>query len=92
MRIVLITLLILTLVGCQSGSINKRLSRLEQQMSSKAYLEIEQSVAQLGNEVRNLRGELEQQAFQLKQLRKAPIISRGSYFEASRLRGCLSKV
>lgn len=67
MRIIVSVFFTLILASCQSGSINKRLSRLEQQMSSKAYVEIERSLDQLRNEVRDIRGEIEQQTFQLQQ-------------------------
>ncbi|MCH9697197.1 MAG: tol-pal system protein YbgF [Gammaproteobacteria bacterium] len=66
--IVICALFVTGITDCLADSVKDRLSRLEQKLSSKAYLEVWQSVEQLRNELRELRGEIEQQSHQLQQL------------------------
>ncbi len=68
MRICTVIFLLLATTTSYADSVKDRLSRLEQKLSSKAYLEIWQSVEQMRNEIRELRGELEQQSYQLQQI------------------------
>lgn len=68
MRFIFIILLVSVSASSHADSVKDRLTRLEQRLSSKAYMEIWQSVEQLRNEMRDLRGEIEQQSFQLQQI------------------------
>ncbi|MEE9344836.1 MAG: tol-pal system protein YbgF [Methylococcales bacterium] len=65
MRIITTILLALLVTSSYADSDDDRLTRLEQRLSSKAYMDMWQLLDQLRNEMRNLRGEIEQQSFEL---------------------------
>jgi tol-pal system protein YbgF len=54
----------------QNDTITTRLDRLERMLDNKGLLELVRQIEQLQQEVRRLRGELEEQAFTLEQVRK----------------------
>jgi tol-pal system protein YbgF len=70
MRIFTAIFLVTMAASSHADSVKERLTRLEQQLSSKAYMGMWQSMEQLRNEMRNLRGEIEQQSFQLQQFQQ----------------------
>ncbi|MEE9413037.1 MAG: tol-pal system protein YbgF [Methylococcales bacterium] len=70
MRISSTIFLALIVSSSHADSDSERLDRLEQRLSSKTYMKMWQSVDQLHNEMRDLRGELEQQTFQIQQIQQ----------------------
>ena len=65
MRIITAIFLALLVTSSYADSDDDRLTRLEQRLSSKAYMDMWQLLDQLRDEMRNLRGEIEQQGFEL---------------------------
>jgi tol-pal system protein YbgF len=70
MRIFFTMIFLLMATSSHADSVKERLARLEQRLSSKAYMEMWQSAQQLRNEMRNLRGEIEQQSFQFQKFQQ----------------------
>jgi len=67
--------------GADEGSVKERLERLERTLSSSGLIELVQQVEALQQEVRQLRGEIENQNFTLEQVRNS---QRDAYLDTDR--------
>ncbi|MEE9424024.1 MAG: tol-pal system protein YbgF [Methylococcales bacterium] len=70
MRILTTIFLAVIVTSSHADSDDERLDRLEQRLSSKAFMNMWQSVDQLRNEMRDLRGEIEQQTFEMQKIQQ----------------------
>ena len=70
MRILTTIFLAVIVTSSHAASDDERLDRLEQRLSSKAFMNMWRSVDQLRNEMRDLRGEIEQQSFEMQKIRQ----------------------
>jgi tol-pal system protein YbgF len=70
MRILTTIFLAVIVTSSHADSDDERLDRLEQRLSSKAFMNMWRSVDQLRNEMRDLRGEIEQQTFEMQKIQQ----------------------